>query len=152
MIDSGEKTVSIRVYESTRDQLEEKKKTFGPKMKDWPDYKDLIKPAVDLYLAKSGTDATKGLQGNHQPSQQDHLLLQPLPGVNLTGKKLALYRELASKVAEVIAEGNSALVGILTQGIQWAYRDLRPSTTLKGEPPGEHVPVPKSRAGAGRPK
>lgn len=56
MTDQKENTVSVKIFESTRDALEKEKMRF--KTKERPDYAEIIAPAIDLYLSKPGVSQT----------------------------------------------------------------------------------------------
>lgn len=103
---------------------------------------------AEIEGAESGTESKSVLSENPAPSHGDGILIPMPEGIKIKGAPLGTFKELASKLLEIIAIGNSDLVRIVAKGINWAYDDLRLSTS-KVEP-ARHV-AKKARIGGSKP-
>jgi len=114
----------------------------------------LLAEALDARdRAAPGTASDAELKQKTELSGTSGILIAVPRGSTLNSKQLALFHDLAGKVAEVIARGSGALVGILTQGIEWAHRDLRPDNPkLEASLSGDKPVIHKARAGGDKAK
>lgn len=101
------------------------------------DQSAVVREAIEKWI--TSTSHAPELKPNPASPTENQGLPPVLRSTTLKGTRLALYRDLAAKVAEVIEEGSSDLVAILAKGIRWAHADLRPlksgDTRANAHPP-----------------
>jgi len=105
-------------------------------------FQSLIVRLLEGYVGETSTAGTAN-QPELERKRSTPKAEPPLPaipsGINLKSTQVTLYRELAAKVAEVIARGSSTLVAIMAAGIRVAHGELRPNRIKSEDSLAAHV-------------